>query len=82
VSAAKANILSTAGFRLIQLTNDHVIVSFLPELGAKMSSLKSASTEREFLLQPHDRQYRPATYGTSFANIVGRMSDPVMIPLA
>jgi hypothetical protein len=67
VSDANANISSTAGFGLVQLANDRLVASFLPELGAKMSSLKSASTDREFLLQPPDRPYRPATYGASFA---------------
>lgn len=65
---AKANILSTAGFRLVQLANDRLVASFLPELGAKMSSLKSTSTDREFLLQPPDRPYRAAAYGASFVD--------------
>jgi galactose mutarotase-like enzyme len=68
VSASKAAILSTRGFTLVQLANDCVAVSFLPELGAKMTSLKSVSTGREFLLQPPDRPYRPATYGARFAD--------------
>ena len=33
-----------------------------------MSSLKSASTDREFLLQPPDRPYRAAAYGANFAD--------------
>ena len=68
VSAPKTNILSAAGLRLVQLANDRLVASFLPELGAKMSSLKSVSTGREFLLQPPDRPYRQATYGARFAD--------------
>jgi len=63
----RAEILSSAGFGLVQLANDCLVASFLPELGAKMTSLKSTSTDREFLLQPSDRPYRPAKYGGSFA---------------
>ncbi|PYV82740.1 MAG: hypothetical protein DMG93_10865 [Acidobacteria bacterium] len=65
----RAEILSSAGFRLVQLANDCLVASFLPELGAKMTSLKSTSTDREFLLQPSDRPYRPAKYGADHGDL-------------
>jgi galactose mutarotase-like enzyme len=68
VSDGKANISSTVGFRLIHLENDRLVASFLPELGAKMISLKSASSNREFLLHPPGRPYHAAGYGASFAD--------------
>lgn len=66
--AARSRICSTAGFRLIQLSNEHLVAGFLPELGGKMISLKSVSTNREFLLQPPHRPYRRARYGASFSD--------------
>jgi len=68
MDGSKVTVTSTGGFRLVQLANDCLVASFLPELGAKMRSLKSVSTGREFLLQPPDRPYRSAEYGASFAD--------------
>ncbi len=67
MSASKSVSSFTAGFGVVQLANDRLVASFLPGLGAKMNSLKSVSTGREFLLQPQ-RSYRPAEYGASFAD--------------
>jgi hypothetical protein len=68
MSAGKSSISSKAEFSAVQLANDQLFVSFLPELGAKMNSLKSIRSGREFLYQPRERLYRCAAYGASFAD--------------
>jgi galactose mutarotase-like enzyme len=52
----------------VDLVNSYIAASFLPELGAKMISLESVASGREFLLQPPERPYRRADYGASFAD--------------
>jgi galactose mutarotase-like enzyme len=68
MSAGKSGISSKAQLSAVQLANDQLFVSFLPELGAKMSSLKSVRSGREFLYQPRKCSYRRAAYGASFAD--------------
>lgn len=68
MSGGKSGISSKAGLSAVQLTNDHLVVSFLPELGAKMNSLKSIRSGREFLYQPPKYPYRPASYGARFGD--------------
>lgn len=58
--------LDSAGtFQRFTLQNDCLSVSFLPELGGKMSSLKRLEGGHEFLLQPM-KPYRRATYADRF----------------
>lgn len=54
----------------VELANDRLVASFLPELGAKMNSLKSVKSGREFLFQPPVMPYRLAAYGARFASYV------------
>ena len=68
MSTGKSGISAKAELSAVQLTNGHLAVSFLPELGAKMNSLKSVRSGREFLYQPPARPYRRAAYGASFAD--------------
>jgi galactose mutarotase-like enzyme len=57
---------SLGQFTVLTMENSKLRVSFIPELGAKMNSLKSRITGREFLLPPA-KPYRPAAYGAEFA---------------
>jgi hypothetical protein len=41
MSAGKSSISSKAEFSAVQLANDQLFVSFLPELGAKMNKRRS-----------------------------------------
>jgi len=50
----------------VHLENEHVKVTFLPEVGGKMVSLVHKATGREWLLPPQDHPYRPATTGDVF----------------
>ena len=68
MSGGKSGISSTTELSAVQLANDQLVVSFLPELGAKMNSLKSVRSGRQFLYQPPGRPYRRAAYGASFAD--------------
>lgn len=68
MSAGKSSISSKTELTPVQLANDHLVVSFLPELGAKMNSLRSVRSGREFLFQPPELAYRLAAYGASFAS--------------
>ncbi|PYT98147.1 MAG: hypothetical protein DMG38_16780 [Acidobacteria bacterium] len=67
MSAGKSGISSKIVLTPVQLANNYIVVSFLPELGAKMNSLKSVRSGREFLYRLPDRPYRRAAYGASFA---------------
>lgn len=58
--------VTAGGFRVIGLQNACVSVSFIPELGGKMISLKRVASGREFLLQPPERPYRRPAYGARF----------------
>jgi galactose mutarotase-like enzyme len=68
MSAVKSTASSKTELAPINLANSHIAASFLPELGAKMRSLKSMASGREFLLQPPEHPYRRANYGASFAD--------------
>jgi hypothetical protein len=68
MSAGKSGIFSKTELSAVQLANDQLFVSFLPEVGAKMNSLKSVRSGREFLYQPPRDPYRRAGYGASFAD--------------
>jgi len=68
MSAGKSDISSKTELTRVELANDDVVASFIPELGAKMNSLKSVRSGREFLFQPPELAYRHAAYGASFAS--------------
>jgi hypothetical protein len=68
MSAGKSGIFSKTELSAVRLANDQLFVSFLPEVGAKMNSLKSVRSGREFLYQPPGDPYRRAAYGASFAD--------------
>jgi len=68
MSAGKSGIFSKTELSAVQLANDQLFVSFLAEVGAKMNSLKSVRSGREFLYQPPGDPYRRAAYGASFAD--------------
>jgi hypothetical protein len=68
MSAGKSGIFSKTELSAVQLANDQLFVSFLPEVGAKMNSLKSVRSGREFLYKPLRDPYRRAAYGASFAD--------------
>jgi len=68
MSAANSDISSKTKLTQVELANDEVIASFIPELGAKMNSLKSVRSGREFLFQPPELTYRLAVHGARFAS--------------
>ena len=68
VSAGKSAISAKTDFAPVELANDDLVAGFLPELGAKMKSLRSVRSGREFLFQPPERHYRRASYGAKFAS--------------
>jgi hypothetical protein len=53
-------------FTAHRLRNEYLQMEFIPELGAKMSSLRSLVSGREFLLPP-SRPYRRPAYSDDFA---------------
>ena len=65
--SSPVNVSRIGEFTVLTLESSKLSVSFLPELGAKMSSLKSLVTGREFLLQP-TKPYRRPSYGAEFAD--------------
>jgi galactose mutarotase-like enzyme len=67
MSALKSSTSSKTALVAVELANSYIAASFLPELGAKMNSLKSVASGREFLLQPPECPYRRANHGASFA---------------
>jgi galactose mutarotase-like enzyme len=62
----KVTLSSVGGFQQVCLQNACISVSFLPELGGKMVSLKRVEGGREFLLQAQNRPYSRPTYGANF----------------
>lgn len=66
MNAGKSDISSKTELTRVKLANDDLVASFIPELGAKMNSLKSVRSGREFLYQPPELAYRPAAFGASF----------------
>src|SRR5437588_899468 len=56
---------AVGGFRRVTMDNRTVRVRFLPELGAKMTSLVRIASGHEFLLQPQ-RPLRRPKYGDPF----------------
>ncbi|MGE5109669.1 MAG: hypothetical protein ACM3JB_02345 [Acidobacteriaceae bacterium] len=65
--SSPVNISRIGRFTVLTMENSKLRMSFLPELGAKMNSLKSLVTGREFLLQPAS-PYRYPAYGKDFAD--------------
>jgi hypothetical protein len=48
MNAGKSGIFSKTELSAVQLANDQLFISFLPEVGAKMNSLKSVRSGSEF----------------------------------
>lgn len=68
MNAGKSGTSSKTELNRVELANDYLVASFLPELGAKMNSLKSVKSGRELLFQPPESPYRRAAYGANFAD--------------
>ena len=52
--------------RRVVLAQDDLVVAVLPELGAKIETLRRASSTHNVLLQPPERAHRRARYGSAF----------------
>jgi galactose mutarotase-like enzyme len=52
IAPVESAVRSVGGFEAVVLSNGRIQVTFVPELGGKMTSLRRLSTGTEFLLQP------------------------------
>jgi galactose mutarotase-like enzyme len=67
-ASVKNSELSVGGMPAVRLQSADLEIELVPELGAKMVSLRHLSSGRQWLWRDPHRAFRPASYGDDFAS--------------